>query len=172
MSVKTAGILFLSAGILLLGREWEKRKTDCVREMEYFYRLLRYLEQEITCRQTLLSAALERSGPYVRGLAYRLSQQLIDCLETRQEPFDRIWEELTEDIYGQIGLAPEELQIMKQAGAAFAFSQKEMIGSQTGLDQACLWRFLEERRKRLQKDCYLLRCLSVMASLFVILIFI
>lgn len=172
MSVKTAGILLIAAGILLLGREWEKRKTDCVREMEYFYRFLRYLEQEITCRQTLLLAALERSGPYVRGLAHRLSQQLMACLETRQEPFGQIWEELTEDIYGGMGLAAEELQVMKQAGAAFAFAQKEMIGSQTGLDQACLWRLLEERRERLRRDCHLSRCLSVMASLFVILILI
>lgn len=167
--MKTAGIILIAASILLAGRDYEKKKRQSARELERFLRLLSYLEQEITYRQTPLSAALRGFAAYSEGLCGIFAERLQKGIGQNQKPIRQIWEDAAA-VYERQGLTAEEMARIRQAGAAFSLPRREMIASQTKIDQECLWELLKQRRGKLEQDCRLLRCLSVMGSLFAVIL--
>ncbi len=171
MTIKTAGIFLIAAGIFLAGREWERQKQSCVHELEYFYRLLQFLEQEIVYRQTKLPAALIRFSEYAKGKTAVFASLLVEKLKKRQEAAPILWSECISEIYGR-GFCKEELRVMEQAGYAFSFWQKQMISEQTELDRQRLWELWQQKQGQFQKDCHLFRCLFAAASLFVVIVLI
>ncbi len=156
----------------MAGREWEKQKASCVHELEYFYRFLQFLEQEIVYRQTKLPVALARFGEYAKGDAAAFAALFAEKLKTCQEPAPILWNESIRQIYGRKGMEKEELRIMEQAGTAFSLWQKQMISEQTKLDRQCLWELWQRKQAQFQKDSHLFRCLSVAASLFAVILLI
>ena len=167
--MKTAGIILIAAGILLSGREWEKRKRSCVRELERYLRLLSYLEQEITYRQTPRPSALKSFMSYGEGIAAEFAEKVREGLIQSRKSMPEIWEEAAE-LYHGLGFTAEELGRIRQAGTAFSLPRREMIGCQSRTDQKYLQQLLEARRSGLEKDCRLFRWLSVMASLLAVIL--
>lgn len=156
----------------MTGREWEKQKRECVYELEYFYRLLQFMEQEVVYRQTALGAALEHFLAYAKGKCAVFAALLMRMLETEQESVDILWRDAVGKVYGQSGLGREEIRILESSGNSFSLWQKEMIGEQSSLDRKCLWELWQRRNEQFQKDCRLFRCLTAAASLFVVILLI
>ena len=170
--MKTAGIFLIAAGILLAGQEWEKYKSICVRELEYFYRFLQFLEQEVVYRQAKLPLALEHFRNYAGGDSAAFALLLAEKINTEQDTVAVLWRDAVKEIYGKKGFEKEELRIMETAGNAYSLWQKERIGEQSELDRKCLWELWRRREQQFQKDRRLFRCLSAAASLFAVILLI
>ncbi|MBQ8638020.1 MAG: stage III sporulation protein AB [Lachnospiraceae bacterium] len=172
MPLKTAGIICIALGILLCGKEVEERTAKRLKELEEFHRFLGFLEQEITCRQTVFSSVLEKAHPLGSGCLRTFIARLKDVPEYGHRPMNELWDQAVRQTYGPVGLKQEELQIMRQTGTAFLCMQRGMIGNRLRTDREQLGHLIEARRDCQQKDSHLYRSLSIMASLLAVLILI
>ena len=166
MLLKAAGVLLVAAGVVAAGFEEAGKRNRCAWELEQFVRLLRFSEQEITGRRMALASVFAQAAAYTDGKACELGQELSARLNENGCGFLSLWESLIDRLYAEYPLSQAELCAMKQAGKAFLLPQKDLIGSQSRMDQEILWRMCGERREHLAADCRLIRCLSVMAGLF------